>query len=220
MTPLRNNSDDETKRTDATVIAVVRGIRLGVVVLGVVIMLAVFGGLDWLTSRGQAQSSAHTVSTASTHVALDIMPVKPGGPAANYAAFLPSTLLIVPANSTITMTIRNFDLDSASVPEDSANNQVQGTLGGVAYIDGTAFTVLPRNGIAHTFTVPDLHLNVPIPGKSASGQRFVTVSFSFHTGQAGTYSWRCFASCGDGPDEQAGPMAEVGYMRGTLLVAQ
>jgi hypothetical protein len=154
----------------------------------------------------------------SDHVTLDIMPVKPGGPAENFAAYVPSTVVRVPARSLVTFTIRNFDLDPAALPAGSPAARVQGTVGGVAYVDGTAYTSLDVGGIAHTFTVAALNLNVPIPGHAASGESYVTVTFEIRTGQAGAYDWRCWAPCGDGPDGQAGPMADAAFMRGTLFV--
>ena len=72
--------------------------------------------------------------------------------------------------------------------------------------------------VSHTFTVPALNLNVPIPGRAAAGKRYAIVTFLVRTGNAGIYAWRCFAPCGDGPDGQAGPMADDSYMRGTLIV--
>lgn len=63
--------------------------------------------------------------------------------------------------------------------------------------------------VAHTFTIPALHLNVPIPGDVAPGASYVTVTFTFRTEAAGVYRWRCFAPCGKGPDGESGPMGEV-----------
>jgi hypothetical protein len=118
----------------------------------------------------------------------------------------------------ITVTIRNFDLDPTLVPGGSPYTRVQGTVGGVAHADGVPYTTLDRAGVAHTFTVPGLQLNVPIPGRAPSGKPDVVVTFSFRTPGPGTYRWKCFDPCGDGPDGQGGPMADVDYMQGTLIV--
>lgn len=210
MATPRDSPAPEMRSVEEALIPVIRWIRWGVVLAGGVILLALLGGIDAVAPQGHALPDGH--------VALDIMPVKPGGPAVDYAAYVPSTVVSVPANSLVTITIRNFDLDATPLQADSPYTHVQGTTGGVAYADGAAYTALPRTGIAHTFTIPELHLNVPIPGQSASGARYVTVMFSFHTGKDGAYNWRCYAPCGDGPDEQGGPMADEGYMRGTLFV--
>lgn len=152
------------------------------------------------------------------HVALDILPVKPGGPPQNYASYVPATSLTVPAHSLVTVTVRNFDLDASPAPAGFPYAQVQGTIGRVAYADGTAYASLDRMNIAHTFTIPQLHVNVPIPGHIAAGKTYVTVTFSFRTGASGRYDWGCFAPCGDGQGGLGGPMADEAYMRGTLLV--
>jgi hypothetical protein len=185
--------------------------RFVLLIAGGLLLLLLFVGYDTFAPQGQARPP--------DHVALDIMPVKPGGPAQNYAAYVPTTVLNVPANSVVTVTIRNFDLDPMPMAASSPYTRVQGTMGGIAYADGKAYTILDPSAIAHTFTVPALHLNVPIPGQAASGMHYVTVTFRIHTGKAGTYTWRCFAPCGDGADGQAGAMAEADYMRGILFVA-
>ena len=190
--------------------AVFKYLRWAIVCALAVTLAALFGGLDAITPAG--------VSRPDTHIALDIMPIRPGGPAANYAAYVPSTLLRVPAHSIVTVTIRNFELDATPVPNDSPSLRVQGTIDDIAFVDSQPYSMVSRMHLAHTFTVPSLQLNVPIPGRSASGQDFVTVTFAFHTGNAGTLKWRCLAPCGDGADGLEGPMSDENYMRGTLFV--
>jgi hypothetical protein len=194
----------------ALLLAVIRWVRRGVAVAGGLFVLAVVVGFDLLAPPDHMHPAVQ--------VALDILPVKPGGPATQYAAYQPSTVLTVQAQAVVMVTIRNFDLDPTPLPVGSPYLVVQGTVGGVAYADGTAYRALDPRFIAHTFTIPELHLNVPIPGHSAAGKPYVTIQFQLHTGKAGVYSWRCFAPCGDGPAGQSGPMSEDGYMRGTLFV--
>ena len=192
-----------------------RWVRWGAMLAGGIILAAVWFGssLPSLPLQGQFASKP------STQVALDIMPVRPGGPAEGYAAYLPSTALLVPAHSTIMVTIRNFDLEPTVMTAASPYTTVQGTVGGVAYADGRVYTALDRTAIAHTFTVPQLGLNVPIPGRAASGQPDVEVTFRFSTGGSGTFAWQCFEPCGNGPDGMDGPMTELDYMRGSLTIA-
>jgi hypothetical protein len=205
-------------------IVILRWTRYSVLVCGGLIFLIVVAGFNFVDvvhlGGPQAPSLAGQPVQArpSDQIALDIMSVKPGGPATNFAAYLPTTTLSAPAQSVVSFTIRNFDLDAALLPDGSQVYQVQGTVGGVAYADGKAYTSLDRTRIAHTFSVPALHLNVPIPGASASGKRYVTVTFRVRTGSAGVYAWRCMAPCGEGQDGQSGPMADENYMRGTLFV--
>ena len=140
---------------------------------------------------------------------------KPGWPMYSPADFT------VPANALVTVTIRDMDPGTASVP--AANLRVQGTvgnvervvpavLGNVAIAQGKSVASVPADDVAHTFTSSALGLNVPVPPTS-------TVSFTFRTGAPGTYSWQCFAPCGTGPTGWQGAMDESGYMRGTITVA-
>jgi hypothetical protein len=175
-------------------------------------------GYNFVSLTAPTQDARPTPTLLSHEISLDIMPVKPGGPATSFAAYLPTTTLSAPAQSVVTFTIRNFDLDPVAFPVNSSVGKVAGTVGGVAFVDGKAYTSLNLTKIAHTFTAPALQLNVPIPGFSSSGKRFVTVTFRVRTGSAGVYAWRCMAPCGDGQDGQAGPMDDESYMRGALVV--
>ena len=213
-----------SRRPYEGLVAVVRWTRYSVLICGGLIFLILIAGFNVVDNfplngpQAPSPGGPSVQARPSDHIALDIMPVRPGGPATDFAAYLPATMLSAPARSVVTFTIRNFDLDSALLPVSSQASQVQGTVGGVAYADGKAYTSLDRARIAHTFTIPALHLNVPIPGFSASAKRYVTVTFRIRTGSAGVYAWRCMAPCGEGQDGDSGPMADDRYMRGALLI--
>jgi hypothetical protein len=195
------------QRSRLTVVA--RRVRWGV---------ALGGGLILLALLFPPTFSELSLPQPSTHAALDILPVLPGGPAQAYAGYAPSTALTLRAHSRATITIRNFDLDATPLPIDSPYTHVEGTVGGVAYADGIPYSTLDRMRIAHTFTVPDLDLNVPIPSSSPQGKSYVVVTFSFFTGTPRSYLWQCHDPCGDGVDGLDGPMADEAYMRGTLTI--
>jgi hypothetical protein len=135
----------------------------------------------------------------------------------DWPAYTPSSV-VVPAHSLVTVTIRNYDLGDTSLPKGSPFTTVQGIVGGVAYADGHAYSALAPEKVAHTFTVPQLNLNVPVPGDTATGKPYVEVSFTFRTGAAGSYYFRCFDPCGTGAIGWQGPMVTRGYMLGTLTV--
>jgi hypothetical protein len=181
-------------------------------------VVALGGGLILLALLLTPNLMAPPPARPNDHVTLDILPVLPGGPAQNYAGYVPSSALSLPAHHLATITIRNFDLDATPLPANSPYTRVEGTVGGVAYADGAPYRALDRARIAHTFTVPDLGLNVPIPSRSAQGQSYVVVTFSFHTGAPGILLWQCHDPCGDGADGLGGPMADEDYMRGTLAI--
>lgn len=179
--------------------------------------VAILLGSAIMQNMRPAARPASAAPAITTHIALDIMPVKPGGPSENWPAFMASTPLTIPANQTITVTIRNFDLGDAALADNSPLAKVQGTIGGTASFNGTAYNALDVAKVAHTFTIPQLGLNVPIPGDAPDGASFLTVTFSFRVSHAGTYEFECLAPCGTG-DGFGGPMASMAFMKGTLTV--
>lgn len=117
----------------------------------------------------------------------------------------------VPANFTVPsgrVAITIADQDDA-VSWDQCNCNVSGTVGGVEWLNGTPYKVMPSSNVAHTFTIGQLGLNVLSPG----GQ---TVFFEADF-PAGTYAWSCLAPCGS--DGYTGfPMGTPGWMEGTVTV--
>lgn len=158
-----------------------------------------------------------TVTKPSSAVHLMIVGQRPGS-SVDGPAYMPSTNLTLPANTTVTVTIVNADPGDTSLPAGSPFGQVTGVVGGQAYVDGTAYRQLSLDKVAHTFTVPSLGVNVPIPGDVPAGQSNISVTFSFKTGSAGTYMWQCMDPCGADPNGWGGPMAMRGYMMGTITV--
>jgi len=135
----------------------------------------------------------------------------------DWPGYSPNTL-VVPANSLVTVTLRDDDMGDTPLPKGSPFTTVQGVVGGVAYADGHAYTALAPEKVAHTFTIPQLHVNVPLPGDTTTGKANGVVTFTFRTGAAGSYSFQCFDPCGTGANGWEGPMVTRGYMRGTLTV--
>ncbi len=157
-----------------------------------------------------------TPAAASTNLTIDIVMNQPGLQK-DWPTFLPSNL-VVPANSLVTVTIRDHDLGNTAMPQNSPYTTVQGTVGTSATADGRAYASLAAEKIAHTFTIPQLNVNVPLPGDGMNGKDFNTVTFTFRTGAAGTYTFQCLDPCGTGPMGMMGPMVTQGYMVGTLTV--
>ena len=150
----------------------------------------------------------------------------------------PSSHLVLPANTYVTMTIRSYD------GGEELNNpyfgKVVGTVGGTINIDGVDVTAVPSDNVEHTFTlhgIPSasqdpLFVNVPLPqvktndkgdfiptqdpGTKGEGH---TVTFSFITGGPGDYVWNCEYPCGDGTYAKFGAaMSAYGYMSGKVTV--
>ncbi len=129
----------------------------------------------------------------------------------------------LPAHTLIQLTI--VDYDTAS-PLPSEYGQVSGTVGNVVYVvNGTAaasnFTqasatavssLNPETQIGHTFTVPQLGINIPVAANSVE-------MADFYINQTGTFVWHCEDPCGYGPSGWLGPMSANGWMGGSITVS-
>ncbi|MDG6986133.1 MAG: hypothetical protein JRM73_05240 [Nitrososphaerota archaeon] len=140
-----------------------------------------------------------------------------------------SANISLPVNQTIKLVIMNYDDGNASlvIPND---NVVSGTNGGTVFVasntnvnssqgtnginivGGQSVTSVPSADLAHTFTVPALNLNVPVPLSS-------TVVAYFTITKAGTFIWFCETTCGFGTAGTAGAMSTAGWMTGSLVAS-
>jgi hypothetical protein len=148
-------------------------------------------------------------------------------------AWVHTTLLQLPAGSKIDMTILGYD--GCTPLRNPVWGQVTGTTGNVAYVNGKPVTSINSwsgCNVAHTFSIPQLGLNVPLasPPLTAnlcgtspctSGPHTV-VRFSFMTPRTGgTFFWQCRVPCGGGYlDGFGGPMQTLGFMTGSITVVQ
>ncbi|HEX9045012.1 MAG TPA: hypothetical protein VF802_08310 [Candidatus Limnocylindrales bacterium] len=142
-----------------------------------------------------------------------------------FPAFVPSDVTL-PANSTVTITITNFD-DATALPKGS---EIYAKAAGIV---GGTFTVTPINvsdpnsgtavpttlsaldpaAVSHTLTIPALGINVPIAAHARE-------TFTITTGAPGTFTWHCMDPCGAGATGWGTAMAaRKGYMEGTFTVA-
>ena len=176
------------------------------------------------TAPGEANITMQTVGAIGT---------EPHPPWVSYLMQRPNgtwvhtTVLKVPAHSTVHVTI--YQYDSGSDLRNPLMNQVQGV--GDATVNGKPYSTW-TDAIGHTFTVPQLGISVPLPGIPDDAKNpcstnapcspsfdHMKVQFSFQTGAAGTYTWQCFVPCGVGYIAGfGGPMSTVGYMNGVLQV--
>jgi hypothetical protein len=139
------------------------------------------------------------------------------------------TTYVVPANSLVRVTIYQFD--TASGLRNPFISQVSGTVGGVMSLDGKLTRTIPPEEASHAFAMPQLGLNVPLPGVEEEAKNGCeqapcslanahhTVSFLWHTPGKGLYRWQCFIPCAAGFIQGfGGPMQTVGYMGGFVKV--
>ncbi|HYM51297.1 MAG TPA: hypothetical protein VET65_12100 [Candidatus Limnocylindrales bacterium] len=198
-------------------------------VIVIVIAIVAFFGYFALQRPGPLKGPAtdiHLEVVAAVGSALEWP--RPNDPHPDWVGYLPTTVLRVPANSTINMTIDQED--SATGLRNPFWARVQGTTTGsmhVKYFDDKGnpqegdMTSIDPTQAAHTFAIPDLGVFVPLLGVNANApaNSMNVITFSFHTPGKGVYHWQCFVPCGAKTVfGNGGPMQTYGYMAGQLIV--
>lgn len=140
-----------------------------------------------------------------------------------------SASISLPAHRLIRLTIICYDNGSATLTSpqyavvagtqgnavtEINNDNVNSTQGasGIQVLGGQSVTSTPANNTAHTFTIPQLGINIPVEPSS-------TVVAYFTISQAGTYSWFCQTECGYGPTGLEGAMDTPGWMTGSVTAS-
>src|SRR6266567_3270683 len=107
-----------------------------------------------------APQVAHAVQI-ERHVKVNLnIVINQQGMQKDWPGYAPNNL-VVPANSLVTVTLRDYDLGDTPLPSNSPFTKVQGTVGN-ANVDGKAYSYLAPEKVAHTFTIFQLHINVPL----------------------------------------------------------
>jgi hypothetical protein len=139
-----------------------------------------------------------------------------------------STIFELPAHSTIHVTV--YQYDSQTGLRNPFFGKPQGLVGGTITVDGQELSVLDPAEAAHTFTIPDLGVSVPLKGIATAknpclvapcteAHDHVTIEFTFRTGAPGTFRWQCFVPCAAGfLNGNGGPMQTIGFMDGFVHV--
>ena len=176
--------------------------------------LAVAGSKDVAAEQSlHAKHLAATISAQPAHLYLTIAT----GIGDDNPAYVPSDFS-VPRNSLVEVTIVNFDDATPLTGDQVKYAKVYGVIGNSATLtpidvkdpNGPAtssvepYTSMDPNQVSHTFTIPELNVNVPIWPHSRT-------TFTFRTGKAGSVLWLCEDPCG-------GAMATPRYMSGQLRV--
>lgn len=224
------------------------------IILGFGIVAGIWLGLDSITGLGYEPAVLQATKTgpSSATIGLATFPnghvchADAGAPQVDWVTFcsstnLQGTNLEVPANSVITVVIKQYDTPTGLV--NGYFRQVLGTIGGIALLNKKPFSQISADVPGHTFTLQSppnspypIFVNVPLAGVSPNAPSNVTIngnsyptpnviSFQFRTGPAGTtYIWHCYVPCGDTvyarkpPFGFSGPMWTTGYMAGTMSV--
>ncbi len=223
------------------------GVSVALLIAAAVFVLAILGVRSL---KGLGYEPPARAATTGVHVTLAVYPdsypchgntsgAPGGGPHPEWVTYCPTTSIKVPAYSTVTVTIYQYDTSTGL--HNVFFGRVLGTVGGLMSVNGRSTAEVSPNTPGHTFTVqtpPDtaetyLFVNVPLPGvpegvpepvkiAGHSYPRPNVVVFKFKTGSPGHYIWHCYVPCGNGlSGEQegfGGPMSTTGYMAGTLTV--
>ena len=137
----------------------------------------------------------------------------------NWVSYLPTTFFKLPPNATVRVTIDQQD--SASGARNPYIALVRGTVGDSMTVNGKTMRAIDPTTAAHSFSVPDLGVNVPLLGIDPNNPKNTDniVVFSFKVPSSGIFHWQCFVPCGAGTlYGNGGPMQTLGYMDGQIEV--
>jgi hypothetical protein len=230
-----------------------RARALGVATTFAVLIGAIVVYWVYFLTSGPSAISATVNKDGSANLTLQVVPAYGHHPFPDWVSYLAkdssgrwrhTTIYKVPPHAIVHVTI--YQYDSQTGLRNPFFGQIRGTVGGVArytdvgntgkgsglpLYDDTAESVLPPGSAAHTFTDPDLGLNVPLVGISdtaknacsvapcATSFAHTTIQFSFRTPGPGSYRWQCIVPCALGfLDGFGGPMQTIGYMDGLIVV--
>ena len=164
-----------------------------------------------VTITGTSASAAPTHVVEHMRLITGKMDGKPGWPKITNASWT------VHKGQTVTVQITSFDDGTAPLMgKYMPYANVKGTLNGKELVNGKAVTNVSDINIAHTFTVPGLGFNMPIPVAPTGGH--VVVTASFVAKKTGTFVWHCYAPCGSCTNGMGGAMSTMGWMTGKVSV--
>lgn len=138
----------------------------------------------------------------------------------DWVSYLPTTFIHVPAGAVVRVTINQQD--SASGMRNPYFELVRGTVGNTMTVNGKVMKSIKGDDAAHTFTVPDIGVSVPLLGvpDGAPADAQEVIQFEFLAPSRGVYRWQCFVPCGAGTlYGNGGPMQTLGFMAGELEVS-
>lgn len=193
-------------------------IGVGLIVATVAVSASACGG----SSAGAPAAPAAAAPVAKT-VNIDMIGKIDAdkGPAGTFTskehwpAMAPSDLTFA-AGDTVVLTIKEYDDAPTALPAGSPYNAV---AGGTMTLEGAATTTVSNENIAHTFSIPELGINVPLSKAPDGGFSTTVFTFKVAKDKAGSYTWRCFTPCGGDPKGMGGSMATKNWMQGNVVVS-
>lgn len=216
-----------------------RAIAVSIATVVALALIGVYIGL-YLTAKPSGTFTAKSSTSGGVNLYLATVPAAettdPHPTWVSYYAVNPNgsdwrhdTTYVVPANTTVHVTIYQYDGDSGLRNE--FLGQSTGTDGNDFLLNGKPTQAINPSTASHIFAIPNMGVSVPLQGVNANAKNqcanapctlqnaHMTISFSFKTGAKGVYRWQCFVPCAAGFIQGlGGPMQTVGYMDGYLKV--
>jgi hypothetical protein len=179
-------------------------------------------------TSGQSSDGSPVVDIKLTTVG-QIGTLRPTDDHPAWVSYFPTTFFKVPPNATVRVTVDQQD--SPTGLRNPYLGLVRGTTGNsmtvytsdpsAAGSTGKTMQAIDPTLAAHTFSVPDLGVSVPLLGIDTSNPKNTDnfVVFSFKVPSSGIFHWQCFVPCGAGTlYGNGGPMQTLGYMDGQIEV--
>ena len=194
---------------------------LAFLVAGVAIGAFVASWLHNSPAPMSAAASSDTAADGSPIVDVNFTTVAQvgSGDHPNWVGYLPTTFVKVPPNATVRVTIDQQD--GASGLRNPYLGLVRGTVGNSMTVNGKEMQAIDPATLAHSFSVPDLGVSVPLLAVDANAAAGASnkIVFSFKVPASGIFHWQCFVPCGAGTlYGLGGPMQTLGYMDGQIEV--
>jgi hypothetical protein len=183
-----------------------------------------------ITPPTSGQSGAGPVVDLKLTTVAAIGALRPTDDHPNWVGYFPTTFFKVPPNATVRVTIDQQD--GASGLRNEYLGLVRGTVGNNMTVytsdpaaggaaTGKTMQAIDPTTAAHSFSVPDLGVSVPLLGIDPTNPKNTDnfVVFSFKVPASGIFHWQCFVPCGAGTlYGNGGPMQTLGYMDGQIEV--
>jgi hypothetical protein len=224
---MQNRRDMESSRTNPVSL---RGCELIIIILtaGLVGVLSIYVGTHYATVP-----ATNTISQQSGPFRLTLMEIMDTGWNSSMAApqfsifgvngLEPAGNIRLPVHTLIQLTIISYDTPTPASTDEQG--KVTGTMGGTVYlVNGTTamgtsvpqswgqnVTSVSGNMLAHTFTIQQFGINIPVVGGDTE------VAY-LYLNQTGTFQWICLTPCGFGPTGMGGAMSASGWMEGQITV--
>ncbi|HEV2137723.1 MAG TPA: hypothetical protein VGR53_02675 [Nitrososphaerales archaeon] len=211
-------------------------LRLAMAVIAILIIVAALGvGIGWGIGT-TVSPSGPTKSGQQSNGAFRLTLIEPMNTGWNATTAQPKIFVVgqgglsssanisLPVRTLIQLTIVSYDTPTGGSTDQQG--KVNGTQGENVYlINGTTasmssmpeqwgknVTSVPGASLAHTFSIPQIGVNIPVVGGDTE------IAYLYFT-KTGTFTWFCLTPCGFGPDGSGGAMSAPGWMTGVVTVS-